>query len=406
MKKRQLITTNLVRIGGAIQIGDLRSLAQNEPENFVRKLQIAADEGKFQLDMLTDLRSLYLGLANVPVPVKAVFNEVERAVTTSAFPVLTGIAVVAQVNAAYEDVETIGQDLVTDFDDNKKVTVMVQLHTLDADQDEVKELGDFPEIGASEETTEIRHRKNGRRITYSAESILENDLQDIVSRTNKLGTVAGETIEELTLQRVTDYFGTAAAPAEPFVYRPNGVGTQLYNETANNPGTRAPSGTQIRNNALEDESDLEAVRIVLASMLNERGVRRATPRSKIQILLPDAVIGAFLKINNSEFTPGVEGEKSNWGPTGRWNIPAGNIHSSPKLDDLSTSAWYYGAFREMFKRKWKMRMEMVSLGQDTQAYLINQTAFQARLAWDVEVGAIDYGSVVQSISGTTEPIDE
>ncbi|MCK4717666.1 MAG: hypothetical protein KAT70_03265 [Thermoplasmata archaeon] len=401
-----MITTNLVPIQGDIQIADLRTLAQNEPAEFVQKLQIAADAGEFRLDKLTDIRSLYLGLANVDVPVKAVFNEVQRAITTSAFPVMTGIAVIAQVNAAYDDVPSIGQDLVTDFDDNKKVTIMAQLHTLDKDQDEVKELGDFPEIGASEETTEVRHRKNGRRITFSAESILENDLQDIVSRTNALGTISGEIIEELTLQRVTDHSGSGTSPAEPFVYRPNGTGTQLYNETVNTPGTRAPSGTRIQTNPLTDTDNLEAARVVLAAMQNERGKRRAVAREKIGILLPDAVLGAFLAINNSEFSPGVENEKSNWGPKGRWNISADNIHSSPKVDDLSTSAWYYGAFKEQFRRKWKMRMEMVSLGQDTQAYLMNQTAFQARLAWDVEVGAIDYGFVIQNLSSTTAPIDE
>jgi len=76
------------------------------------------------------------------------------------------------------------------------------------------------------------------------------------------------------------------------------------------------------------------------------------------------------------------------------------------MDDLSTSAWYVGAFKRQFKRKWKLRFEYVTLGQDTQAYLNSRIAFQARIAWDVEIGSTDYVFCVQSLSGTTAPVNE
>lgn len=403
---KQFITSNLVKVGRDVSIADLRALAQTDPVNFVHKIQQGADDGHVRLDKLKDLRTLYKGLADVEVPVQAMVNDVLRTITTQAFPVLVGTATIAQVNDAYMAVETIGQELVTEFDDSKKVTTIAALHTLDKDQDEVKEKDDFPEIGVDEEKVEIRHRKNGRKITFSAESILENQLADIVERTNALGEISAEHIEEQTLKRVTDYDGSQATPAEPYVYRPAGTGTALFSATANTPGTRAPSGNRINTNPFVDESDLENARVRHATMLNARGKRITIPKSMIQILMPDALIGRVSKVLNSEYVPGVYNEISNWGPRGRWNIPEGRVLSSPKLDDLSASAWYYGAFKKQFKRKWKMRFEYVTLGENTQAYLNSQIAFQARLAWDVEIGATDYIFVIQSLSATTAPADE
>jgi len=405
MPPKNIIQSPFVTQRG-LSIADVRSLAQNEPDQFLQKIQSGADEGTFRLDQLHDLKSLYQGLADVEVTVPMRMHDTVRSVSTSAFPILIGTVTIAQINEAFEGVESIGQNLVSEFDDNKKVTTIASLETLDKDQDEVKERGDFPEIGVDEEKVEIRHRKNGRKITFSVESILENDLFDMVARTNKLGEIANEHIEELTLFRVTDHYGSAAAPAEPYAYRPNGTGTQLYNATADSPGVRAPSGTRITTNPFVDESDLENARVRLATMLNGRGRRITIPRSQIIILCPDAIVGAILKVRNSEFVPGVENEESNWGPKGKWNIPIERIISSPKMDDMSTSAWYYGAFKEQFKRKWKMRFEYVTLGSDTQAYLNSQIAFQGRLAWDVEVGAVSYERVIQNLSATTAPADE
>lgn len=406
MPPKNIIQSPFVTQRG-LSIADVRSLAQNEPENFLQKIQTGAEAGTFRLDQLHDLKSLYQGLADVEVSVPMrMQDDVVRSVSTSAFPILVGTATIAQINEAFAGVESIGQNLVTEFDHNKKVTTMVDLRSLDKDQDEVKERKDFPEIGVAEEKVEIRHRKNGRKITFSLESIMENDLPDIVGRSNRLGEIANEHIEELTLYRVTDHYGSGSSPAEPYAYRPNGTGTQLYNATANSPGTRAPSGTRITTNPFVDESDLENARVRLATMLNERGRRITIPRSQIIILCPDAIVGSVLKVLNSEMVPGVENEMSNWGPKGKWHIPIERVQSSPKMDDMSTSAWYYGAFKEQFKRKWKMRFELITLGTDTQAYLNAQIAFQARLAWDVEVGAISYERVIQSLNATTAPVDE
>lgn len=403
----KVFRTNMNPVGGkSLSIADLRTLAQNEPVEFMRKIQLGIDEKKLTIHDIRDWSTLKAGLADIQVPVEMNDGKSVRAIEASAFPILTGSLAIAAINEAYQQVETIGQHLVKEIEDNKKVTTMVNLHSLDKDMDEVKEMGDFPEIGVNEEKTEIRHLRNGRKLTISAEAIEENEAADIINRINALGEIAAERVEEQTLKRVTDYDGSKSSPAEPYVYRPNGAGTALYSASANTPGSRAPSGNRIQNNALADETDLENARVRLASMTNDRGKRINIPLSERKLLVPDAIVGRALKIMNSEYVPGVENELSNWGPRGKWNVAPNMIISSPKLDDLSSSAWYYGAFTKQFVRKWKLRFEYVTLGQDTQAYLNSRVAFQARIAWDVEIGATDYVFVVQSLSGTTAPADE
>lgn len=403
--KKQVIRPT-ISVQDGLPFSQIRTLIQAEPTVFVRKFQDIVNEKKLSFSNIPSIRDLYAYTADIQVPMQMQDAAgITRTITTSAFPVITGTLGIAAINEAYQDVPTIGENLVTDLEDSKKVTTIVQVNTLDKDQDEVKESEEFPEIGASEESVEIRHKKNGRKVTISAEMISENDIVNIQEKFNALGQIAAEWIEEQTLYRVTDHYGCGASPTEPYVYRPNGTGTALYSATANTPGTRAPSGNRIESNALVDYTDISAVRTRFATFKNSRGKRMYVPWSEVVFLLPDAIEETMLSIVNSILVPGIENQTNNFGERGKYSISTDRIFSTPKLDDLSSSAWYAGAFKRQFVRKWKMRFEYVSLGMDTQAYLNSQIAAQYRLAWDMEIGARDYVFVVQCLDGTTAPVD-
>lgn len=404
--KRKLVQP--LRVGTPKGDGDLaalRMVAQNEPEAFMRKVDSAIDAGALSLRGIRDIRAIYRAFADVEVPLIIDDMGVERAITTSAFPVLTGNIVVAAINDAYEQVPTIGEQLVTEMDSDKKVDVIARIENLDTDQDRVKEGDDFPLVGVSEDTVEIGHWRNGRRLAITKETVEENDVANIVARIDALGKLASEHVELLTLRRVIDVNGSAAAAAAPYVYRPNGTGAALYSATANTPGTRAPSGTRIESNELVDETDLDAVRTQLAAMRNERGLPIPLRMNEMVVLVPDAKLGVALQIKGSEYEPSTTGSLTvnNWGRNGAF---AGwKPVSSPFVDLFGTTHWYAGWPKEQFMRKWKLRMEYVTLGQGTQAYLQSRTAFQARVAWDCEVGATDYVYFVQCLNATTPPSD-
>jgi len=398
-KRRGGLATGL-EIGRNDTADDLKNLAASDPEGFARKTTDLIERGELTWSDIHSLPRLFDQLVDVKVPVRMEVAGHQRALESSAFPLICGGLTIAGFISAYDAVPTIGEQLVTETQDNKKVSTYAAALSEDTNVDRVEEGKDFPEVGAGEEKVEIRHKRNGRRISITGETLEENDVAGFAMKVNQLGEIAAEYVEEQTLSRVCDVSGSGSSPAEPYVYRPAGSGTQLYNATGDYPGTRAPSGTRLNTNTLVDETDLDNARAVLAAMENSRGKRINIPMSQCILLVPDALVGTALKIRNSELTPGVINEYNAWGPRGPWQP---QVVSSPKLDDFSTTAWYLGDFKRQFIRKWKLRMEYVTLGMDTETFLKSRVAFQARIAWDMEVGALDYVYVVQSLDSSTEP---
>lgn len=386
---------------GRLHLADLRRAAQENPKEWAGTLDKAIAEEHLSWRSVVDLRALWAALADVQVPVDRIGPDGQvRAVMASAFPVLCGGLTVAGINDAYMGVATIGQELVTEMEDDKRVSFIASVLTQGPSNDRVEEAGLFPEIGAGDERYEIRSHKNGRKLSVTREAIQENDVGNIVARINALGEIMAEYVEKLTLRKVCDVWGSATSPGEDYVLRLNGSGTALYSTSANAPGTRAPSGTRVASNPLNSTTALENARIRHNTFTNSRGEKIAKPMAGMKLLVPDALLPTALKLLGSMLEPGVENETNNWGPQGEFRP---QLVTSPKLDSISTTAWYLGDFQKQFIRKWKMRMEYVELGENTQAYLDRQIAFQARIAWDVDIGAVDYVHVVQNLSGTTAP---
>ena len=400
MKKKKF--TSSIAYGDGWTEEGLGAMARKNPEEFMRRADDLIEKGELTASKITSLRHLWNSLDGVQVKhtVLDALGSV-RTITSNAFPILTGNLLVNEVNMGREAVPTIGQELVTESDDPKKWSHYAGILVTAPNQSGVAEMEPFPEVGASAERYDIGHLRNGFKMSITAEAIEENEWPQITMKCNKLGEITEEVIEEQTLYRVTDKNGSATTPAEPYVLRVNGGAASLY-VTTNSTLTRlSSSGNRITNNALTDETDLEAALTRLASFTNERGKRIAIPMSRLVLLTPFALDATAAKILGSEYAPGVENELNNWGPRGSRRP---RHLSSSKMDDLSTSAWYLGDFKSQFIRKWKLRYENASLGGNgTQLWLDQRIAAQFRLAWDVEIGAIGYTGVVQCLSGTTAP---
>lgn len=390
--------------GGHANLVALVRAAKEHPEEFYDVVQRAAEANEIGWEHVRSLPALLEALIDIEVPVRmSITGLQERTIMSSAFPLLSGALTIAALNAGYERVPTIGQDLVREMDDPKEWSVIAGVEAIDVNAPAVKEGDDFPMVGATEEKFHIGSNRNGRRLAITQETVDRNDVAGIIQRINGLMEIGADYVEERTLAKVTDHYGSGASPKAPYALIIGGTATQLYNATADNPGTKAPSGTRVTNNALVDETDLNNALNVLAAMKNSRGKRLSMRPSSMQLLVPFALLPTADKILGSELTPGTENELNNWGPRGR-NRP--QLVSSPKMDDLSTSAWYLGDFKRQFMRKWGFRMEYMTLAMDAQTYLRSRIAFQARIAWDCEIGATDYVYVVQCLAATTAPIDE
>lgn len=398
----------LGRAGHSMDISALRALAQAHPESFVRRFNDLVEKGvdgkrerRFTLSSIPDIKSFFRAFFDLKVRTEVEIAGTRAAVDTSAFPMMVGSLTVDALNSAYDRVPTIGQELVRDADSNKKFSHFAKIQNLVSGELEVKEGDEFPMMSAGEEFSVIGHKRKGVQLALSMELIEESDLSGFIDLVDQCGEFAAELIEEQTLSRVFDQNGSASSAKAPYAYNLNNVNTALYTTTADSPGAQAPSGTRILNNPCSTSSNLEAARVLLNKMLNTRLKRIAIPMSETLCVVPDAVLTAMLKIVRSELEPGVLNEQNNWGPQGSFRP---GLVSSPKIDDISTSAWLYGAPTRQFVRKHKLRLETVSVFSDPMTYLKTREAYRSRVAWDVEVGARDYVYVIQNLSGDTSTI--
>jgi hypothetical protein len=402
MAKKRINIFAGVNLGNpGLDVNGLRSVAKKDPKAFAEKIdRIIFEKGRRFKD-IKDLRGLFGALSGVKVPVTIEMpGGYKREVISDSFALLVGNLTIAELTEDPDEQAFIGDQLVTELDDPHDITIVAGVDTHDVDVERVSETENFPEIGASDESYVIHSRKNGRRISISGDMIRKNDVAGAMDKINKLRKVGRVHVEKLTLKRVIDLSGSGASPAAPYVLEREGTKASLYTTTANNPSTKCPSGTRLENTALVDYTDLDAARERMNTYLDDLGERIAIPMSQTVLLVPDALVGVASRILNSEYIPGVENELNSWGPRGMWRP---TLVSSARLDDWSTSAWYLGDFRGQFRRKWSQRFTYVTLGDTTESYLQKDIAFQARLSWNCEVGAVAHNRIVQALSGTTPP---
>jgi len=181
-KRKPRITPEVFVVGRQMDVDSLRTMAQRDPAQFAARTQDLIDAGELRWDRVRDVRGLFHRLDNLSVPVTVNVAGETRAIQASAFPLLAGGMTIAGIQEAYESVPAIGDQLVTETEDNKRVSIYAGITSEDVNIDRVDEGKDFPEIGAGEEKYEIRNNRNGRRLSITAEMIEENDVPAIVER--------------------------------------------------------------------------------------------------------------------------------------------------------------------------------------------------------------------------------
>jgi hypothetical protein len=385
--QRSLLRSDLSVGRSGLDFDGLRTLAQKYPNQFMARFEDLVAQRKITLAQLGSLRALFRSLLDVKVETRVDVAGELRTVTTSAFPLAMGSLMVAALNDAYAAVPTIGDALVTDMDSNKKFTHIAKLNHQVHEQVNTSEGAEFPLISAGESFAVIGHKRRGFRWKVTQETLDEDDVGIIAMFLREAGEFAAELNEELLLDRVTDRKGSASSAAAPYVYQPNGSGTALFVD-----------GTSRKiSNPLVSEANLEALRLLLTAQTNTRGRRIGVSLNDAVLLVPDALVNKASSLTRSEMVPGNPNEINPWGPRGLYQP---KVLSTPKLDDISTSAYYLGQPQKIFVRKWKLRVETATVTMDALEFLRSRTAYEARVAWDCEIGARDNKGWVQSLSGT------
>ena len=406
-KKKHLPFYSGIELSPGPSAEGLRALADKyhkseHPERFMDEMQELIDSGHLRFQTLRDIRPFWDALSDAPARIfMPTTDGRKKSIDTTAFPLLIGGMMQAEMVDQYESIELVGDQLVEDMPTSNRVTMLARIDNYDPNSvTEVAEGEPFPEMKSSSEGTLVTTNRNGRKISLTQEVIEENRIPEFIGLINGLTDWALKTVNRGTIEAVIDVTGSGSAPAAPYVYAPKGVGTSLY-QTSNSTLKRlGASGNRLQNTALQDVSDLEAARALLDACTDSMGFEIENPVNDCILLVPGTLGSTARTLRNSILTPSVTNEVNDWGPQGAYQP---RVLSTASLNRYSTTAWYLGRFRKQFKRLWRIEMEYMTLGMTTQEYLNRRIGWQGRICFAYGVGAVDYPYVVQALSGTTPP---
>jgi len=342
----------------------------------------------------------------VTVPADDPAAEGRATVDTAASPLAVSAIAFADVTVAYESVPSVADELVgqeiDDKHDHTEIPVGLDFGKVGNKTDDPEPLGEndlYREAGTGEDRLSILSFKDGYQRAFS-QRFIERAPAQIFSLLSDLGAGAREVMEWIQIGWIIDYWGSRGTNPQLQSLNLNRAATSLFSSTANTPGPRAPNGTRILNNRLEDPTDLENARARLVSMRNPAGFPVANWLETI--LVPDAAWQRAWEALKSEKTPGVFNQQNFFGPSGA--MPSPRLISSPMLDLFTTTSWYAGRPGRQIIRKWATRPEVVvNGGQDTRAYLDTREGFRTRIGWDMRIGMSDYIYWIENLDAETPP---
>lgn len=287
-----------------------------------------------------------------PGAINALLQESNPGVSSHLFQMVTGELVGRKVIEGYEDdAGFIGDKLVTVIPSSLRNTRIAGFRAL-AGPTEVAEGHSYEESSFEEKFVTSQESKQGRILSINEELIAFDQTGEIHRRAMALGYYLRQERERTIVRAVTD----ADAAAGRYVYRPSGVGRQLYaadgslrNYIVDTNTTSADFASSI---SLEDWTDIEEVLSYRATEVKDDridGDQRPIVVPAKQILVPEALRGTARSIVQSTEIHVATSD----GETRFANPVHGMLEvlSSPFIDEQGAAArrdWYLGDFKRQF----------------------------------------------------------
>ncbi len=277
-------------------------------------------------------------------------KDATEAVSSNAFPKLTGELIGSKLIGAYDSVAIIGEQLTQTVSSNVQNPTVAGI----TDAEGPEETGEGQEIPSStvaEKYVTGQNKKYTRRVDITEETIMFDKTNEILQRTRRIGMKAAQFKEKLIIEGIQDT-GTD-------VYRPTNVPTAFYSTANGNYKTSNPFG----------EAGLEAI-MVLASKMKDDSLGK-TNNDFIQIspldtfvLIPMNLQVEAWQMANSMLTPESAENAANFFK-GRFQVV-----SSPYVGQQSTTTWYWGDFKEDFwwNEVYPLRVIQSRPGSDAEFY--------------------------------------
>jgi hypothetical protein len=268
------------------------------------------------------------------------------------FQVVTGELIGRKVLEGYEDdAGFIGDKLVTVLPSRRRNQRLAGFTAL-AGPTDVAEGHPYEESSFAEKSVTTEEAKKGRILSINEELIGFDQTGEINRRARQLGFYLRQERERTIVRAVTD----ADAATGTYVYRPNGVGAELYlanGSRRNYVGVGNTTSTGFNAAVpLVDYTDVEEILNYRATQVVDDRVD-GDPRPIVvpakQLLVPEALRGTARGIAHAtEVSVEAGGKKRTLANPLRGDL---EVLSSPFLDEQGGTAkqdWYLGDFRRQF----------------------------------------------------------
>jgi len=291
-----------------------------------------------------------------------------EALSSSAFPKITGALINKKVQEAYDLEYGIGDQLVTKIPSSVKDETIVGFGADNA-MKEVAEGIDYEEGSITEKYHKIKNRKFGRIISLTKEMVMFDQTGQMMLRAQQIGEAAKSSRESIIMNAVLELTSSGNNAA----WRPGGTATTLYSNTSNDPYT---SGTldNLGSEALANETDLDTAMALFSQFTDEQGLpMRVTPKTLLTAMSLRSAANQICYSGQAVKLTAVQGTK---------NIYNGmNALDTTFIDqNLAITAWFVGDFKKQFVYTEVQPLQVEHQGRDS------ESAFNADIIERFKVG--------------------
>lgn len=315
------------------------------------------------------------------------------AINSSVFPLVVGNTLINLINKNSQEVDDpnipLANELVTVLNDNKPETKVPEGITVKA-WGEVGEGEEFPRRTASEHYVWIGRRKFGESCAVTMEAVRDDDTGLVMMMAEDVGRTHPSMIARYIIERVID-----RDPTNKPVYRPKAspTGTTFYSASAR---TGAPNGNLKTSNGLVDETDIKAVRLILAENNDgdQAGGKKRIGAQIRMLLVPENLRDLAIKLVGQPMTASFGTETSQISTVNPYY--GLTVRASFILDEVLNTSWFAGDPKKQFVRKQASPMRVERLQGQSDEQFDREIAVKVKVAEELEVGAIDTRFFVKS----------
>ena len=269
----------------------------------------------------------------------------ESGVETSAFPSIMGELISQRVLAAYAEVPTIGDQLVTTVKSKNPDERIPGFTAMDGLKP-VKENMPYEETGFAEKYVLPHAVKMGRILRISEETVFFDRTGRIIKQATRMGQLATRNREVAIINAVveknagTDYY-----------YWPNGTARQIYAET-HAAWDKHANDNICATNALVDWTDINAAELLLAAMVDDKN-QPIVPIANV-LLVPPALLYMARHLTRAtelEIATAAATFPASYKTKAQSQFKQYAVVSSPfvKVATQSDTTWYFGDPKSQFE---------------------------------------------------------